>query len=327
MSAQLRAYRGHAHDGAALLEVWNAALEEAFPLDARLWCQNVDDDPHFDPEGLFVADEGGRCLGFVLARVARVPLGLQPLETDRGWISALVVRPEAQRRGLGTRLLQVAEAWLRKKRVRESRLGGDPGHFFPGVPASEPAAAAFFLARGYSAVGDPCFDLRSDIRDFRVPALVDRVMARNLHFRVAECTTRTAPALLDFLRQTFPGRWLYETQMRLETERSPQDIQLLLIGGRVVGFAHTFDKRSLRLGPSIYWRRLLGPAFGGLGPMGVSPDVRNSGLGFVLLCEAVERLRNRGVEQMVIDWTVLTKFYGAAGFQPWKTYQAYGRAL
>lgn len=302
-------------------------MGDAFPMDDRLWRQNIDDDPNFDACGVFIAQDGERNVGFVSARVARVAMGLEPPPRERGWISVLAVRPEARRAGIGTALLRRAEHWLQSKGIREVRLGGDPGHFFPGVPTSQEAALAFFPARGYAPLGDLCWDLRADIRDFRVPSLVDRVMARNLPFRVAECTTRTVPALLEFLEKTFPGRWLYETQLRLETERSPQDIQLLLIGTRVVGFAHTFDNRSRRLGPSVYWRSQLGSMYGGLGPMGVSSDVRKSGLGFVLLCESVERLRLHGVEQMVVDWTVLKKFYGAAGFTPWKEYQGYSRPL
>jgi GNAT superfamily N-acetyltransferase len=321
----LRTYQGG--DAAACVSIWNAAMGDAFPIDERLWRQNIDDDPNFDARGIVLALDQDNPVGFVAARVGRVPLGLQAIDPAKGWINSIAVLPAAQRRGTGRRLLERAQAWLRSKRVSRVQLGGDPGHFFPGIPSGQDAAHAFFQASGYSLQGQPCWDLRADIKSFRVPALVDRVMARNLHFRITQCATRNVPALLEFLRATFPGRWLYETQLRLQAERSPVDIQVLLIGNRVVGFAHTWHNGSQRIGPSIYWRKLLGPAFGGLGPMGVSVDVRNSGLGFALLCESVERLRNLGVTNMAVDWTVLKKFYGAAGFEPWKEYVSYAAAL
>lgn len=319
----LRPYQGWSTDGDAVLAIWNAAMGEQFPLDSRLWRQNIDDDPHHDAEGIVVARDGEEVAGIAVARVQKVPLGLQPMAADKGWINSIAVAPAYQRKGIGTSLLARAKKWLVQQGVGEIGVGGDPGHFFPGLPSSQPGARAFFDARGGVAVGAPCFDLMRDIREFRIPAMIDRVMSRNLHFRITAATNRTVPALFEFLRATFPGRWLYETQMRVETERSPQDIQVIMIGSRCVGFAHTFHGGSARIGPSIYWRKLLGTHYGGLGPIGVAPDVRNTGLGFALLCESIERLRTLGVQKMAIDWTTLLKFYGAAGFEPWKEYQGY----
>jgi GNAT superfamily N-acetyltransferase len=315
-SSALRGYQGWKADGEAVVTLWNDSLGEQFPMDLRLWRQNVDDDPHYDVGGLFLAGSEGEPLrGHVFARVARVPMGGQPINAKRGWINSLMVAPSARRTGLGTQLLTAAQAWLRQRGVEEILLGGDPGHFFPGLPVHSTDAIAFFEARGYQRHGDPGYDVMRDISDFEMPETVGRVLARNVAFRFSECTSRNVPALFEFLQKTFPGRWLYETQMRVEAERSPQDIQILSIGSRVVGFAHTFHSGSQRLGPSVYWRGLLKPAWGGLGPIGVAEDVRKSGLGFALLCKSIERLRGLGVHKMAIDWTTLLKFYGAAGLE------------
>lgn len=323
----MRSYQGWQTDGGAVVDLWNAAMGRDFPMDLRLWQQNMDFDPHYDPSGMLVAREGDSLVGFIVARVERFPLGLQQLTVGKGWISALAVLPTCQRRGTATRLLRHAYQWLRGKKALQVTVGGGPGHFFPGIPHSSTSALAFFQSHGYEPVGDPCWDLQRDIRDFHPPTVTERVMRRNPSFYITRCTNRSVPALLDFLRCSFPGRWLYETQLRLEGERSPQDITILRIGNRVVGFAHTWHKGSQRLGPSIYWRKLLKPTFGGLGPMGVSVDVRNTGLSFALLCESIEYLRKLGVVSMVIDWTVLLKFYGAAGFRPWKEYSTHGLVL
>lgn len=321
----LRGYEGHAKDGDAVLSIWNDAMGDTFPLDRRLWRQNVDDDPHYDPRGIFLAFAGDRPVGLCAARVCRVPLGKDGKKPGQGWISALAVAPGHQRRGVGTHLLEAAEKWLAARKARHILVGGDPGHFFPGIPVEASGAQVFFEGRGYAARGDVCYDVRRDISDFTVPPLVHRVMARNVHFRISRCTNRQVPALIAFLEQTFPGRWLYETQLRLQGERAPGDIIVLGIGNRVVGFAHTFRPTSQRLGPSVYWRKLLGPQYGGLGPMGIATDVRGSGLGFALLCGAIEKLRDDGVVNMAIDWTVLLKFYGGAGFTPWKQYKSFER--
>lgn len=291
-------------------------------MDARLWRQNVDDDPHYDPSGIFIA-EGG----FASARVCRIPLGADGLKEGQGWIGALAVHPDHQRKGVGSRLLGVAEKWLREKGVTRISLGGEPGHFFPGIPRERADAQAFFAAHGFTASGDLAHDLRGDIRGYQRLRRAERAIAQNRSFHLQRCGGLQLPALITFLEQNFPGRWLYETQLRLQRERSPQDIMLLTIGSRVVGFAHTYHKGSAHLGPSTYWRKLLGPQYGGLGPMGLSKDVRGLGLGLALLSFSVETLQAAGVQKMAVDWTTLTDFYGAAGFESWKQYRAWGKSL
>ncbi len=317
----LRPYRGYQADGERVVSLWNRAMGNQFPLDLRLWRQNQDDDPQFDPGGVFLAESGGNICGLVAARALSVPIAYAPRTPEQGWISAIAVAPDHQRRGLGTRLLEQAHLWLRTRGVRDVHVGGDPGHFFPGVPTSHVAAEAFFEHHRWIPADSPCYDLQLDLRGFTQPPTVERIYVRNPSFRIAPCTAHTTQALMDFLSRTFPGRMLYETQLRLEQERSPQDILLITIGNRVVGFAHTYHNGSQRLGPSIYWRGAMSAPWGGLGPMGISPDVRNTGLGFALLCAAIDRLRTRGVAQMVVDETALLKFYGAAGFKPWKEYR------
>lgn len=299
----------------------------SYPMDLRLWRQNVDDDPQHDPSGILVAQDGAVPVGFVVARRCRVPMGAEGLREGEGWINSLAVAPPWQRQGLGSALLQRAEMWLKSQGSNSVRLGGDPGHFLPGVASTQMAAKAFFQGAGYGSLGVPCYDVHRDIREFEIPPQVARTMATRVAFRTHECTSRTVPALLDFLEADFSGRMLYETRLRLEAERSPQEIRIMSLGTRVVGFAHTYTGASLRLGPSVYWRKAMEGRVGGLGPVGLSKDVRGQGLGLVLLCHCIEYLRKAGVEQMVIDWTTNLAFYGIAGFEPCREYRAYGKAL
>lgn len=324
---QLRTYQGFRKDGGPLVDLFNACLGPTYRIDERLWLQNVDEDPHFDASGLFLAVQDSQLLGFVASRVCRTDVGKDGRKPGQGWISLVLVRPEHRRQGLGSQLLRAAHAWLRERKVTKVLTGGDPGHLFPGVPEECQGACDFFAAHGYAPRGDLAYDLRRKLSDFEIPEQVRRTLARQTAFRVHPCTVAHVPALMRFLEQTFPGRWLYETRLRLEQERSPQDIMLLSIGSRVVGFAHTFQARSNRLGPSVYWRQELEADYGGLGPMGIAEDVRGSGLGLALLAESVVRLKTDGVTDMVIDWTVLLDFYGACGFTPWRTYRPYQASL
>ena len=199
-----------------MIAVWNAALGDAFPLDEALFRQNAVENPHFAPAGCHVAcrPEDGRVLGFSIAKVAREPIGADGLLPDRGWISMIAVLPSMQRRGLGTALLRRGEEFLRDAGRRRSVLGGDPGHFFPGVPVGS-AALAFFGARGYRLRGD-AYDLRRSLTGYRTPAGVEPVPAGRSDLEIRPLRREEDRALLAFLDAVFPGRWRYTVERWLE---------------------------------------------------------------------------------------------------------------
>ncbi len=84
------------------------------------------DDPSFIAELSIVAVEGGRVLGHVLLTEARLDTGPAVLA-----LAPLGVRPDRQRRGIGTALVREAI-----RRARETSYGlvvvvGDPGFYWP----------------------------------------------------------------------------------------------------------------------------------------------------------------------------------------------------
>ena len=130
--------------------------------------------------------------------------------------------------------------------------------------------------------------------------------------------------LVEFLSREFPGAWTYSTRKHFEHDGNPADFIIAVesVGQEleVIGFCHTADFRSKRLIPGTYWFPLLGEHFGGLGPIGMGQAQRKRGLGLALCALAIDDLKQRGVQQMAIDWTTLVDFYGKLGFSVWKRY-------
>jgi len=303
-----------------IVAVWNAAIGETFPLREALFRQNTVEDPNFDPAGASAARAGdGRVLGFCVAKVAREPIGADGLLLDRGWISMIAVQPSAQRRGLGAALLRRGEEFLRERARHRAILGGDPAHFFPGIPAGTPAVE-FFAARGYRLRGD-AHDLRRSLAGYRTPDAVAAVLAKHPDLEIRPLRRGEEDALLVFLDAAFPGRWRYTLGRAVAEAGAIEDVMGVVRGDAVLGFAHLFHPGSRWIGPSIAWTRPGRPRAGGLGPMGLAPAVRGHGLGRALLDRAVVHLAGLGVEEMVIDWTVLLDFYGRLGFVSWKRYR------
>lgn len=152
---QYRTFRNT--DPPQLVEIWNEAfagrgavrLRNSSPLERFLFAK-----PIFDPAGLIFAEEDKRCLGFAHAAMVHED---QP---ETGVICALGVRPEFERRGIGSELLRRSEGYLRARGAKTLYagphwpfnpfyLGLYGGCDSPGFLVSDPKAEPFFLRHGY----------------------------------------------------------------------------------------------------------------------------------------------------------------------------------
>ena len=88
----------------------------------RLQAEGVRETLTDEQTRVWVADVGGRVVGFVSALLDRQP-GL-------GEVSMLAVDPDHQAGGIGTALTKTATEWLRESGMRTAMVetGGDPGH-------------------------------------------------------------------------------------------------------------------------------------------------------------------------------------------------------
>jgi len=312
-------------DEAGLLRLWNEATGDDFPLDGRLLSQQLALDT--DPRRCFAyRDDSGRLVAAALAKMAARP-GPSGAPPARGYLSFIVVDRSLRRRGIGSRLLAAAEDWLAGLGAEGVRLGQDHYHCFPGLPvgaAFEPAVA-FAAARGFRPEGDEC-DLIADLRETRVDAALATPPA-GYEYRYYRRSDDAA--LESFAARCFPGRWAAELREAIAAGMRPADLVLAVenAGGAVVGFSRIYDESSPVLGPGLYWRGLLGPDPGALGPIGVDSARRGLGLGMGLLQFCVGELKARGVKNMVIDWTDLLDFYGKMGFTEWKRYRTMSAPL
>lgn len=313
----LRAY-DPVKDLSALLALWNRRWGAFFPLDDRLWKQNTTGDPlHFRPELCAVSVRNNQMTGYVGIKTPPATPAWQGQSPHTGWINVLLLEP-GEEQSIAPLLLGHAVQQLRDAGMQAVNYGSDPAHFFPGVPDTDTTLIEQLTTSGFRTEGE-AYDLFRDIRDYTLPEkAVDALRASEL--QIKPCNNALVPALISFLEETFPGRWFYDTQRRLQVEPDASDILILTDGYNVFGFVHVYHRGSRVIGPNIYWREAMGDAYGGLGPIGVAQSVRKQGLGFALLCYAVQHLKDLGVRPMAIDWTDLVDFYGKIGFTPWRTY-------
>ncbi len=308
-------------DEPAVVELWNRALGDTFPLRPRLLHQVTLGDPDLQPSDALVAWRQGQVIGFILARTRPG----YPLTADQGWVEAIIVDPAHQRQGLGTALLAEAEARFRKQELLGVWAGGGPADLFAGVPLLLPGALSFFERRGYPLTHDT-YDLLGDLQTMPHAPRVDHALAAE-HAAVRPCAEAERDAAQRFLEENFPGAWA-DDRRRHRLQGAPAgEIYLLWAQERVIGLAQTYTGDSPALGANVYWAPALGVAEGGLGPIGIAPEWQGRGLGLALLTLALEGLRARGARRAVIDWTNLLDFYGKLGFHVWRAYRQGAKEL
>jgi predicted N-acetyltransferase YhbS len=317
-----------------LIKLWNRRIGAAFPLDERLFLQQLRMERGKTLcVGAFDGREAPRdsLVGFALGKAAIRP---DPEASGlAGYLSSIIVDESVSRSGVGESLLSRIESWLRGLGAASLHLGGDTYHFFPGLPLDESPASraldAFLLKQGFRKSDENAAeDLIADLGRLDLAALAERApLARGYRFSLYEDALRDD--FLDFLSREFPGRWHLDAIEALDAGMRGKDIALLReeASGRIVGFSRIYDDESPVLGPGLYWRALMGASPGALGPIGVSKSVRGKGLGLALLRLSLQELAARGVRAMVIDWTDLTGFYSKMGFGPWKAYRYCSKEL
>ena len=298
---------------AAMARLWEAACGPAFSVTDDFIAYNLQPTPGLAQEGRFVYQDGAPMAFVVASAPPEIP-------AHRGWIDAVAVAPTVQGRGIGSALLDWAEAWIGEQGARRVDLGGSFRPFFPGLPTTL-GTRPFFEQRGYTFE----YETWDVARDLSVgPEVRLYAPVRRENFRPAEAAD--VPALREFLIRTFPGRWRYEVEAFLGEGGNPADIVILKLEERVEGFCWVTFEDSHRPLERFYMHRWPRP-WGQLGPIGVSEACRGQGWGGRLLQAGLVYLQEQGVRGCVIDWTGLLDFYGKFGFEPYHHYDVLFKSL
>ncbi|MBS0209827.1 MAG: GNAT family N-acetyltransferase [Planctomycetes bacterium] len=162
-----------------LSEIWRTQSPERGlmqPMSVDLWDSLVFAKPYFDRNGLIVAVDGERPVGFAHASFGPSDDGYD-VSTDLGVTSLVMVRANYQRRGIGCELIARSEEYLRSRGAKMLYAGGIKplngfylglygGSELPGVLESTPRAQQLFRSVGYEEI-DRVIVFQRELATFR----------------------------------------------------------------------------------------------------------------------------------------------------------------
>ncbi|WP_125154159.1 GNAT family N-acetyltransferase [Clostridium rectalis] len=307
-----------------IVRLWNNNIGNIFPLDNGLFHQNITKDRNLLRKDIIGAFVENKLLGFIIFKQQIYKNGIIEPDKTQGNINSIVVDFKYRNQGIGSKLLYIAENILLARGVKRIELGRDSSHFFPGMPMEFIECKNFFNNNGYKD-SNISSDLINDISkvDFTELKRLKKIkLNSDEEFKIEYYNSNERNKLEIFFEKNFPGRWLGDIVNDLNKGIDGNEIIILkdLNKNTIIGFSRIYHKESIIIGPPIYWRKLLGKNYGGLGPIGIDKEYRKKRLGITLLWKSLEILKDKGTKAMCIDWTDLYDFYGMFNFIPWKAY-------
>ena len=316
---RIRSYA--AGDTTELLQLWALSIPQD-AIDEAGFLHKVLLDPNFDARGCLVAELEDRLVGFVLAIVNRVPLDIEAVDRETGYITVFFVHPDYRRQGIGTALVQRAMDFIRSEGAARVSVCGYPrNYFFPGPDVHLYAGAVAMLEKLgfetlYTAIamhgflGD--FDRLSEV------ALQDleRSVLKQHGVRVHFITVDYVNDLLLMIRAHFNPDWVREARHLLET--CGPDCRKLLIAvtedEQVVGYCQ--------------WG---GFEPGRFGPYGVRPDMQGKGIGKLLFHTCLNLMHKERVHSIWLMWTgpdgAAANVYRKGGMREYRRWAVMRRSL
>lgn len=272
-------------------------------------------DENFDRSLSWVARNNQCITGFAYATKRIFPYYERGLQAEQGWINVLFVHPEYRNQGIGDTLLQKCEEALIEKGATEIILGAySPNYFFYGVDEEHyPQAAAFFKAHGYQS-GNRHYSMGRDLHGYQISqeTLLKMKALQEEGYSFAPFSYPYSLKLLEFARKEFVG-WKHHLLVCLQKGKAEERIVLALYKDQVVGFAlRATDDNDMRFGP-----------------IGIQSELRNKGIGGVLLEYQLYEMSKRGIYRMFFMTTDEPgkRYYQRHGLQVIRCFKEYWKEL
>ena len=296
-----------------IINLWNKEIGFIFPITTKTFYYNIVNNSTYDRKNSYVALVDGNVVGFIITKLGSLQDDIIEYQ-NLGWISLFYVSQKERKKGIGSQLLNLVEEGFKSQNATEIVVGKDLHNFFPGIPIDfNNLSTEWFAKRGYN-VSRQTHDLISKAQ--KLPTFTIKNL-NQFQFRLANITDEKV--LIDFVKNNFSNRWAYEVRLIFQKPTKGNQVLICLDKDDIIAFCIINDSKEGNPTYNTVWNKRF-DYLGGIGPLGVRKDKRHIGLGMDIVAWSCNYLKNKGVSDIIIDWTGLISFYQKLGFEVWKSY-------
>ena len=269
---------------ADVIDLWNQCLVRD-PITTDIFRRKILLDENFDPRGCLVAFSGGRAVGFSVALRRKHPYYGAGLEQGTGWITVFFVHPDFRRSGLGEKLIEASESFLKSVGVTAVYVSSyTPNYFAPGIDLdSYPESHTLLRKLGYRRF-ERVYSMRRSLLDFEISAEGEEASksldARGISIRVFE--PMYISGLLNFLGTNYPGDLFRVAFEELRHDPNTNRILVAVQDRRVVGFSHYENEH--------------------FGPFAIDQSLSGMGVGTCLYDRTALQMKEKGIQNLWLAW-------------------------
>jgi len=281
-----------------IYQLWESILGDTWPVEK----QSFDEVVFGQNSKNFIVKNGSEIIGHLSVQI----------NGETAAIVSILVEKIYQRKGAGTKLINVASEELKLKGIKRISLGsGGYSYFWPGVPKNLNSAIKFFEKLGWQ-YSETSVDMTMKLKEYKTPgSVIERTNNLGITFELAK--NEQIKDILGFEKKSFHHWYKY-----FSSTIDKNELDNILIAkssqGKIVGSVLIDRDKKV-------WNRLLGNKVGALGALGVSEDSQGQGVGLALAAQGTEILKADGVDVCYLGWTWLIDWYGKLGYKVWCEYQ------
>ena len=301
-----------------LVRLWNSEFHSLYPIKKALFCKVILNDENINLDASFVALYDNEPVGFIFIKTWRSESGLAN-EAETAYISLLFVKKEMRNMGIGSDMLKLVIAELKKYyNIKTLVVGNEMNKVFSGIPSElSNNAAIFFVNKGFKqkeAVVDMIRVVRNDN--------IELVDTKGLTTQIA--TEEEKDEILKLCVNNGWSREAYLVNQYFEHGGSGRCICIGMKDGKIVAFARFNDRNQIPLNN----RKLINDKhLGSINFVKVDKKYLNCGYEEIINRVTKNYLIQRNCKQIIILATKDVQFYKKLGYNAYKYYLQFELAL